>query len=1050
MSRARGTRVARVSPFEDRREVLIPGLATFLDVELNDKGPVVVDWMLEDFRILSDPEYWWDSPFVLTYSHCLAWVLRKMNLNRVLVDVSFGIPTNSNTSFGPPDVEKYANIDMVIAPSYLGHRAVGHWGLIVIDKRERTVSVTSSTGTVNNKPEHYNLHYNRILRKTGWVEPSVVVRRNRNETKTRPRTRTRRVVREEVVSWHLDFLQVDATGPQCGKVMCNAFRDQVAVLVAGAAANVRDTDLARSLASPDEFGGNDNHDAFKSFHHMCAILNSMVGCGDIALCDSDISALTGPLYGMSGRMFRVLMEEKLCHCGDLCDLTLRSLVGKVCCNRRHHARCFVNEMRTAEASPTLRGRPFTCSYCFNTCDEIVFIPVCYQPLAENALPALSRCIRAVEPVRAHNGGLGRQLFLRQREEREARESTTGLRQVLMQEIELLAPGPENYQVTDLTEPSPSPGPDPVDLSSPTPGAGNSVDLSSPSPAPSNEVAAVLEPEGANESDGASVRASATRAPRNIADDDSDEDDAERLLGLRVAADEAEGERSAAERERQEQIEVAAQVENNAREEQATRDAEAERRRELRASHANARALRLKAEEEQEAREEEELVAAEAAASAREVARQADIETARQVALEESREAEAARDAARETQRIADEEHREQEQRAEFERNEARLEEEERRQQLEADARSRARQERRDRLERNAAQEHVVSLEGQQHRNRLAERAQAAARGRARSNQRREDGVQERERVDQELRAVNREVHGGVPLSVDMGDPGDQSTLASPGPQPQLHQESQDTVGGDGSADSVQYSEASENIVVAAVAEPPISVYLYSEVGGVGEKIGSSVWVFKFGCMAFAAIGETAASGLAVHRELSRLFVEPAPLRLACPTCNAVAPSAVVLYWHMLSGCGDVTTPFQCLWHASLPLFFLVTADVLKAMTCAEQWEGQPVDLLDPSAMPAQNGANVAHRSKRHNVELVKERSLMGSVKKSNFWSVVQRKLTWIGQKPRRLMLNNMPELLCYAFLKPAADWPNGVLNECAERADMVPPMDVDADDIAVL
>jgi len=109
-----------------------------------------------------------------------------------------------------------------------------------------------------------------------------------------------------------------------------------------------------------------------------------------------------------------------------------------------------------------------------------------------------------------------------------------------------------------------------------------------------------------------------------------------------------------------------------------------------------------------------------------------------------------------------------------------------------------------------------------------------------------------------------------------------------------------------------------------------------------------------------------------------------------------------------------------------------------------------VDLLDPSAMPAQNGANVAHRSKRHNVELVKERSLMGSVKKSNFWSVVQRKLTWIGQKPRRLMLNNMPELLCYAFLKPAADWPNGVLNECAERADMVPPMDVDADDIAVL
>jgi hypothetical protein len=975
--------------------VLIPSLATFLDVDWNEKGPVVVDWMLEDFRMLSDPAYWWDSPFVLTYSHCLAWVLRKMNLDRVLVDVSCGICTNSNGDFGPRDVPTYADIDMVIAPTHLGHREVGHWALIVIDKHKRSVTVTSSLGTVHRVPEAYSAHYNKILNKTGWVEPNLVRRRNPPHA---TRTRTRQVVSDN--DWYLDFRGVEGTGPRCGQVMCTAFRDQVAVLVAGtAAANVRDSVLGRDLVPSDEFVG--DNDAFRAFHHMGAILSTMAMVADIELCPSDVSVLTSSLYNMRGGLFETLMENPECHCGDLCDLALRPLVAKPCCNRRHHVGCFVNEMETKESSNGF-GVPAVCSFCVNVYEEIIFIPQSYLPLAVPVVahPILQRGVTVPED----------------------RSATLRLRNNLMRELKDLAPGPENYQVLDLTEtgtPSRSPGPaNPADLSSPA------------SPGPANPVAAVLEPEV--ESDGASVRASASRAPRNIApSDDDDDDDDDRLHGEQVAAEE----------QRQDKTEVAARVENNSRDDEATRSAETERKRKMRITQTNERTLRKKAAAEKDAREEREVLAAEALDRDRvaAVAAQAEVER------EAVRDAEVVRDAQRKAQRRADEEAQDQE-------NEARVAETDRQDEEELKARSESRRGRLRKLVRSAAPEEGTALEIAQRR-RLAEQAKAAARGEALSNQRLAESAVGRAQVELELRGLNREVHGGVPSSVDMCDLGDQSTLASQGGQPQLHQQSQETVGADESGGNAfgDESEASVPSVAEPVAVlPEVRVVLYSEIGAVGEKMGSRVWVFKFGCMAFAAIGDNAAAGLAVHQQLTRLFVEPAPLHLECPVCGAVAPSAVVYYWHMLSGCSDVNTPFEELWHASLPLFFLVTGDVLKSMAYAEQHRGQPVDLLDPRKMPSQVGLNVAHRSKMHCTELCKERSLMISIKKKHLWGVVQKKLYWMGlnANSRNSMVANMPELLCFAFLKPTAEWPPEVLVEGAQEPLRVVAMDEAMDDAA--
>jgi hypothetical protein len=335
-----------------------------------------------------------------------------------------------------------------------------------------------------------------------------------------------------------------------------------------------------------------------------------------------------------------------------------------------------------------------------------------------------------------------------------------------------------------------------------------------------------------------------------------------------------------------------------------------------------------------------------------------------------------------------------------------------------DKRSRERKAKLDKLTTDAARDR-----------RVANQQQAAARGLARDNQRLAELAERRTRETLELQAANHEVHGDVPLSVDMGEPGDQSTLASQGAQPQLHQESQETTGdqfGDDSTDTEVGAEEPE--------EPVVPVFSYSEIGGVGEKSNTRVWVFKFGCMAFAATGGEA-SALELHRQLRRLFVEPAPLQLVCPKCNAVAPSAVVYYWHMLSGCADVNTPFQNLWHSCLPLFFLVTGDALKALTYAEQYQGRPVDLLDPRKMPSQVGPNVAHRSEGHRNELCKERSLMTHTKKrKKFWSVVQKKLTWMASldNKRNEMVMNMPELLSFAFLKPTAEWPVGLLDAASQ------------------
>mgnify|MGYP007013121966 CR=1 FL=1 len=55
-----------------------------------DTGPFAVGWTLEDFQRLNDSKYYWEDTLVRTYTLCLAWALRKLDVTDVLVDGSFG------------------------------------------------------------------------------------------------------------------------------------------------------------------------------------------------------------------------------------------------------------------------------------------------------------------------------------------------------------------------------------------------------------------------------------------------------------------------------------------------------------------------------------------------------------------------------------------------------------------------------------------------------------------------------------------------------------------------------------------------------------------------------------------------------------------------------------------------------------------------------------------------------------------------------------------------------------------------------------------------
>jgi hypothetical protein len=354
------------SPFESRVSATIHNLPLFGDVVANDKGPITVGWTLEDFHVLIASQYWWDEPPVMAYTHCLAWMLRRMGWKDVLVDVSCGV---SDFSSGLLE-GAYENVNVIFAPTFLGSIREGHWALIVIKKADKTIVVTTSKGTCKTSPKDYAQHYNKLLMVTNWGDPRTV--------KTMPKSQRVLDVYEHDGVWRVGQVVLDCTGPQCGPLMLTAFRDEIAQMNVSRRMDddgVGDGVAARLLPTADAFPR--GADRLAALHHMGVILRDMKEQGDVSLDEAPAEgALTLGLFGLSPQFFQTVMSHnKYCHCSHVCDLEKRHLVALACCNRRHHVRCFARAMRTKEES-TEFGNPQSCSYCQQYHEEIFIVKMC--------------------------------------------------------------------------------------------------------------------------------------------------------------------------------------------------------------------------------------------------------------------------------------------------------------------------------------------------------------------------------------------------------------------------------------------------------------------------------------------------------------------------------------------------------------------------------------------------------------------------------------------------------------------------------------------------
>ena len=278
--------VSVLGRFDSRQEVLIPSLSTFVDVNWNDKGPIVVDWTLEDLWILSRQGYWWDETPVMAYSHCLAWMLDRLRVKNVVVNVSCG-----KGDYGPASPRTYDSINVVIAPTFVGQEGKGQWALIVIKKDEKSIVVTSSSGIEDTKSWDYSGHYKKIMCVTGWDSPNLDTPRWTQRTRMTTQN-----------TWRVENVKLVCEGAECGPVMFKAFREQVALLVRHVHG-----ELATHLTAAVEFEAGDERLA--ALHHMGVIIKEMIDQEDVALPDRPDSAITLGLFQLSADHFREVITN---------------------------------------------------------------------------------------------------------------------------------------------------------------------------------------------------------------------------------------------------------------------------------------------------------------------------------------------------------------------------------------------------------------------------------------------------------------------------------------------------------------------------------------------------------------------------------------------------------------------------------------------------------------------------------------------------------------------------------------------------------------------
>ena len=185
--------------------------------------------------------------------------------------------------------------------------------------------------------------------------------------------------------------------------------------------------------------------------------------------------------------------------------------------------------------------------------------------------------------------------------------------------------------------------------------------------------------------------------------------------------------------------------------------------------------------------------------------------------------------------------------------------------------------------------------------------------------------------------------------------------------------------------------------------------------------GINICCFEYGGMPFAARTREKAEALVLL--LSRLFTASTNLRLQCPRrCQNRFKNMLDLHHHMEHPC-DAAPPTHVTetWLKVYPIAFYVSDEDIDFLEkTAENHKDEPMDLLDPNAMPFAIGDSNAHHYPNTSDENQRENQHK-IAKGTTLFSLLTWKAKWLEKYSRDPMYSSMPFLLCFPFVKAPSD-----------------------------
>jgi hypothetical protein len=310
-----------------------------------DSGPFTVGWTLKDFQRLNDSKYYCEDTLVRTYTLCLTWALRKLDVTDVLVDGSFGV-----YGYGSAPITK--DINIVLAPTFLDKAYGKHWAYIVLNKTKKAIHVFTSSNTIFSRAKDYKNHISLLCTKTGWVEAKEVKEKGSVSQRptwlhSQPDDDGRYQAKNDGL-WQSECFKVGVKGLQCGPIMCGMFHMKINQMLSGRG----DSLLAQS------FDTDSGDSRLRTLHQMSFLLRSMRE--HLIVVESEELTLSWALFGLLWTRFKERVQK------DVFNVEEKPALPR--CNIRQHLNCFWHKLGEREYDI-----PWSCSACSEAVDEIYIL-----------------------------------------------------------------------------------------------------------------------------------------------------------------------------------------------------------------------------------------------------------------------------------------------------------------------------------------------------------------------------------------------------------------------------------------------------------------------------------------------------------------------------------------------------------------------------------------------------------------------------------------------------------------------------------------------------